>query len=1384
MLRLYYGRENVDKDRFLFHEVKRTLSAMGGYFAEGSQAGETSFHDGPPHGRRPCETQPHEPVPGETQPHEPVPCETQPHEPVPGEMQPHEPVPCETQPHEPVPGETQPHQPVPGEAQPAPSGNAGPAKRVLLVVPDQFTLQAEQNAFAFLDVPGLMDLEVLSQTRLGFRVLSQEGGQTRLHIDKYGRHMVLAGIVRDMEEELLAYRGVKKSGSFIELANDLITEMKQNNADPQRLLAVMEQLEPDSLLYRKLSDIRQIYARYEEALAGKYIDTEDYMALVISKLPQSHLVRDSEIWIYGFDSFTEKSLQMIGVLMKCAVRVNVIMTGDPDASRDGGLFELTDRVLCRLSRMAEEAGVSWKRQAIPDTYRIPVAPMEKAQAQQEAGVQAGKPDSEAAQAGAIGSRTPALAHLERELYAYPHEIYSGAEVRSLRFCRAANLYAEVETAAARIVELTREKGLSCGDIAVICNDLEKYGSIIKRIFALYDIPVFLDEKRAVLHDPAVELVSALLDVVTKGWQQQDLFRLMKTGLYGVSPEECGDLENYAIKYRIRGKRWKSDFEYGLSEYGEEGLKGLNELRQRICAPLIRFEEAFGRGKTAREKSVALYHTLAEDLKLPTRLEKLLSCLNERKELLAAEEISQIWSVILGLLDQMTELAGEERISGQDYELMLDAGFSAVEIGLLPPSLDQVIVGTMQRTRRGRVKAMLILGANDGLIPAAGGKEDLLSETEKSVLSEKEIVLCKNDDYRAWEEQLAIYKNLCKPEEYLWISYSVSDTDGREKKPSLIFNKLTEIFPTAAMEKDVVNLEDDLERIQGKRAALPHMSDAFRRKLSGESRDISLVWKLAYNQMSLMEGRDTLVRRQKWQEQLNKAAESAADNAPARALNNTPESASDNATARALNKAAESAPDNTTARALNNTPDAACPDPGEAAEYREWQGLRALRQGLFFTNRVKRLNDRLVNRLYKQEGIEDFVLSPSRLERFGKCPFSHLVQYGMRPEERRVFEVAGREVGDVYHQCLMELSQEMTVADLPLNHPDSPWMCWPRQTCEEKVSQIIDRISRDYREGVLKQGGEEEYRSARMKKIAGQAAWAMISHVRQGAIRRVYFEAGFGQGRDKPFPPIVITVGSQKIRIEGKIDRVDILPGGRKQDGEPAAGAEDRCVEDRPAENRLTEETMEENWAGKSAANAQDLFTENGALAAEDYVKIVDYKSGSERFDMEEAREGTRLQLMLYLEGALGGVRRGKPAGVFYFEIGEPMVDASDYPADELGEKVADQIRKSFKMDGIMVDEPAVIEGIAGEFTGFSDIVPLRKGSKGVTGSGEGRILSGQSFDAFRREVKETVDKLCRDFLSGSAEIHPKKTKNQNACKYCMFKGICCFDLAFEDCKFR
>lgn len=1107
--------------------------------------------------------------------------------------------------------------------------------RALLVVPDQFTLEAERELIAHSGAKALMDVEVLSLSRLGYRLLEELGGSKRTFIDKYGRHMILSSIAAEEREKLQVFKGLEEKNSFIELVNNFISEMKQFNCGADELAEIARSVPDGSYTQRKLEDLYLLYSEYEAAIRGKYTDSEDYIDLFLGKISRSELVAGNHIWIYGFDSFAPKALSVIGELMQYAADVNLVLTyDDKREARDADLFALAGTVIRNFENLAERRSIEVRKRAIPKTY--------------------------------TAERADKIQFIEQELYALPARKYArggqstnpaeggaseaaAAGTDSLTLVAAANLYNEAESAACYVLELVRDFGYRFSDIKVICNDQETRGPILKRVFKEYGIDLVSDTSKDILQSSIVQYITALMDVVVEKYRTDLMIKMLKSGFGDLTNDEITDLENYAIKYKIRGTMWKRPFVRGESEYGAEALVRMNAVREKALAFMPDLEAIF-EAETCGEFISGLYGFLYEKVKLPEKIADLTVLQTEQGRPDLAKETAQIWGKVIGIFDQMSEIMGEQKFRAAAFRDLFEVGISQVEIGILPPTKDGLMMGTMQRTRTGEMKALVVVGANEGVLPNEKPGSGLFGSDEKNLFKENGIELCKVDDVRFLEERMGIYRNLSKPRERLWISYSLSDAEGGPARPSGVFTKLAGLFGDTPVARDALNRQSDAELVGAGPAGLRHLTEAL--QAACEGRPLAPHWHEALA----------------WFKQ--------------------------------------------------NKPEA----------------LEPIRVGIAFTNKQEDLGREMTVALYmgnigsiREEALEpspELSLSPSRLERYARCPFSHFVQYGLKPEERRIFEIAPREIGDIYHECLMEMSRHLTARGIAITDPASPWMTISREECRTFVEDVIAKKSGTYREGILEAGNEEKYRGRRITDICEKVCWAVIEQVRAGEILRSSFEAPFGRGRR--IPPIPVNLGEGRTAyIEGKIDRVDYLPGER--------------------------------------------------------VKIIDYKTGNENFSVAEAEAGYRLQLMLYLEASLE--RRMKPAGVFYFKISEPMVDASGAAIGP--EEISDKIQKSFKLNGVIVDDPNVIRNVAGDFSGISDVVPIRINKEGlISGTGKDNLLTDEEFESLREKVCEKVTDICKSLAGGGIEIHPMKTAATSACAYCRYKGICRFDTIFEGCSYN
>lgn len=1072
----------------------------------------------------------------------------------------------------------------------------------ILIVPDQYSLQAEKDAFEYLGTGSLMDIEVLSFSRLSDRVLSEAGGSRLRMIDKQGRHMLLTKIMNAKEEDLSVYSKYKNNSDFLDMANNMISELKQCGIGPEDLSGLLGGLEGKSLFKQKLGEIETIYSAYEEAIEGHYIDTEDMANLFCSKIRDSQTVANSEFWIYGFDVFSPKNFLAIGELIKHSKGVNVVLTYDEGAA-DEGLFKVTGQTMERLVRLGEDANILAKEAPIPAKYRR--------------------------------TRAPELEHVERELFALPQETYEGKALGGLRFVRAGDMRAEAETAALTVSRLVREKGLRYRDIVLICNDSGQRAALLKQTFERYGIRIFADEKRSITHSPGAMYLLSLMRIISDGYRQEDIIGLLKSGLWDISLSDRDLLENYALKYRIKGAGWKKPFTKGLDEEDYEGI------RATVMPIIMDFHERYKKETTIGGKVRVLYDFLIEQ-GIPEKLEALALEQDAEGKRDVASETTQVWNRIVGVLDQLVEILGEERVSASDFADMIRSGLDAVEIGVLPPALDGLVMGTMQRTRTGRIKAMLVIGANEGVLPLNATGKGLLSDEERERLMDMAgSNLLKTDALRTAEENMAIYRGFSKPEELLYISHSVTGSDGEATRSSMIYERMKKMMPQIQEEDDAIKNGKPEELVCTPDSTLMHLTQAIR-----EPGNDDKTWKEVYA----------------WYKK--------------------------------------------------NRPDK----------------LERIKKGFSEGGSLAGIGKDAAKELYSRDG-KDMSLSPTRLESYGGCPFAHFMKYGIRAFEREVAQISGLEMGDVLHRCIDSFSRQMNNANgrKAVTDEASPWLTLPEEEIAEKVDTIIDEIAQGYKEGLLHEGGEEEYRLQRMKSVCRESVLGMVRHVRQGSIDVMMSEVGFGRGRQ--LKPIKVDTSAGSVYIEGKIDRMDIMPGGM--------------------------------------------------------VKIIDYKTGNDEWHDEEAKSGWKLQLALYMTAAMENGY--SPAGSFFFHVDDPVIDVTGKSFDE--EKLKAEIRKSFRMDGVMVASPEVVSemdsGLGGKKT--SEILPP-----------QGRWLSEEDFMALMEQIGGKVAEMCNSIMEGNIEIKPKRSRKRGgftgkpggsgekktACDFCAYKNVCKFDTSLPGCRFE
>ena len=226
---------------------------------------------------------------------------------------------------------------------------------IYLIVPDQFTLETERSAFMYMDAPAFMNPTVLSMNRLAGKVLA-EAGERPEYIDRYGNYMLLARLLYRNKKNLGLFRDLEHSTKFIAQLSAAILSLKSHMVAPAKLLECAEAAEEDgaggALLGKKLRDVATLYKEYEARLAAGTPDGADITRRFAELIPESKLLSDAIIWIFGFDYFSPLHLKSIGAMAARAAEVNVVLTAEPD----NPFFSLTNGMAEELEKAARIAG--------------------------------------------------------------------------------------------------------------------------------------------------------------------------------------------------------------------------------------------------------------------------------------------------------------------------------------------------------------------------------------------------------------------------------------------------------------------------------------------------------------------------------------------------------------------------------------------------------------------------------------------------------------------------------------------------------------------------------------------------------------------------------------------------------------------------------------------------------------------------------------------------------------------------------------------------------------------------------------------------------------------------------------------------------------------
>ena len=673
-----------------------------------------------------------------------------------------------------------------------------PEGRFIVLVPEQFTMQTQRDLVELSSCGGILNIDVLSFTRLAYRVFEQTGVEKRAVLSETGKSLMLRLIAAREGKDLQLLSGILDRPGVIGEVKSILSELDQYGITPAILEDLQKSLSQNAgnhRLARKVEEIRLLQEAFEKYQSDHFITGEKLPRVLCSKASLDPTLKGAELYLDGYTGFTPAQLDVITALLPVAASITVTVTIDPSEKelRDADpiqafascspqgyeLFALSKRTIMSLIEAARSCGASVEKPLILD----------------------GK-------AGRLKSGSE-LEWLERHLFRpgrrgrqpYPARTSGeqGGSGRQILMRSCADPYDEAVSAAVMVRDLLAG-GMRYRDIAVVCGSLKDYSEYIKRVFDTYEIPYFIDRSSSVILNPAFEFVESCIDVLEKNYSYESVMRLIRTGLVpGAVSNEADLLENYLLAAGIRGRKaWSSSFTR-QTKNGDEALRLAAESARGIfMEKFLPFDEVMKKGKVPlRERAAALWQFIV-DCDIPGKMMQYRdACVEDGREDRAAE-YDQVIRVIAGVLDEAAGLIGDESVTRKQFMDILRAGFSEAKIGVIPPGIDEVHVGDLQRTRLEHIKAVLFLGLNDGFVPQRKIKGGVLNDMERETLKKRNVKLAPTAREDANIQQFYLYLTLTKPSDLLVLSWSEADRKGTEMRCAPVVSTIRRLFPACGL----------------------------------------------------------------------------------------------------------------------------------------------------------------------------------------------------------------------------------------------------------------------------------------------------------------------------------------------------------------------------------------------------------------------------------------------------------------------------------------------------------------------------------------------------------------------------------------------------------
>lgn len=701
--------------------------------------------------------------------------------------------------------------------------SGGTRQNIIFIVPDQFEYETEKAVYRLLDRKGLLkrfyEIKITTFSRLCAEILEQ-CGEHRPFADDIIKSIIMHKAVSDNKIGLSALSKVAARPGFCGKMVRTISALKTSGITSRDLELSLDaisktdkKLTAEMPIMKKLYETNLLYSNYEGLLSG-YVDKLDVTALAAGHIADSRCKAfdGANVFVDCFNDFTQSQLEFLKQVILKAENVTFGFTAQLNSDCD--VFRTANAHISRLKSEAADNGIAVELVTEGIESRF-------------------------------ADNSP-LKGIARHLFQTAKNREPLGD--SCELVTAADVYEELDYAAAKIKELTIDKGLRYGEIAVLCTDVGAYGKYVESAFKKYDIPIFLDTPEPILYQPLINLVISVLNAL-ESFNIDTVLSCVKTKFFAkpktelddteeendklivLSDKDVDEFENYIYEWDLKTGHLKKPFSF-TDKRSKNDLtrQAAEQVRLSVAAPILELQKRLKRsGSTINgaEMTKLLYDFLVEKVDVKRAIFK--RCKNEKNSGLDADRVAlyqRLWNSLVDIFNKLYTELSDTNVTIGEYNDIFREICSASTLADPPQLIDCVLVGDIDRTRADNVKAAFIVGASYEAFPTPAFEAGIFSQYEIELIYDKIVHIENKDkekDISQYIEKIAriadtgrreyclnsvrdryylslyrAYRAATLPTEYLCISCPDVDVSGESAARSEIFGEIASTFRDAKL----------------------------------------------------------------------------------------------------------------------------------------------------------------------------------------------------------------------------------------------------------------------------------------------------------------------------------------------------------------------------------------------------------------------------------------------------------------------------------------------------------------------------------------------------------------------------------------------------------